>query len=217
MTLANRLSIIQDSDTAAIVYSTIFLVFVILIEVFHLSIHTKTRMSASDGDKNSRKNVDEFYDREKRIYEPLATVHTTKVCSMLKLFNYCRHSLVLEIKVPRAGKPVVMAKIETSGGGNPYLFLTFDDRTLTATDGDLDSECRISFREYDDVMKGTPAPSRWARNSTRSHSIATRYSEVPILRDRLYPDPYDNNQTKMFKVWYKVVLAVACGLACCRF
>jgi hypothetical protein len=80
MTLANRLYVIQDSATAAYVYTAIFVTFGILIEFFHMRIHTKTRMAPKDSrDNSNQSNVDEFYDREKRIYEPLATVHTTKV------------------------------------------------------------------------------------------------------------------------------------------
>jgi hypothetical protein len=78
----------------------------------------------------------------------LATVHTTKV--------------------PRAGKPVVMAKIETEGEGSPYLFLTIDERTLTATDGDLDSECMVSFREFDDAMKGPGTRPRFGSRCVNS-------------------------------------------------
>jgi hypothetical protein len=106
-----------------------------------------------------------------------------------------------------------MAKIESAGEGNPYLFLTFDDRTLTATDGDLDSECRIAFREYDQVMNGTmQQSSRWGRNTSatrrRSNVVPVmKHAEIPILKERLHPDPYDHNQTKMFKVWYKVCTA----------
>ena len=61
-----------------------------------------------------------------------------------------------------------MAKIETEGEGSPYLFLTIDERTLTATDGDLDSECMVSFREFDDAMKGPGTRPRFGSRCVNS-------------------------------------------------
>jgi len=181
MTLSARLYYIQESDVAAYVYIGIFFVFLIIIEVFHLSIHTKTRMAHEEASNN---NADDFYERERRIYEPLATVHTTKV--------------------PKPGKPVLIAKIETAGEGKPFLFVTFEDRTLTETDDDYLEDCKISFREVNELMSAArPRGVRLGSATRRTKPGTADHSSVPIHRERMHLDPLDNSQ-KAFKVWYKI-------------
>ena len=65
LSLSERLFFIFQNEAAAYTYAVIFGVLVILVQVFHFSVITKTRMGHEQTHKDMRKSVDEFYENEK--------------------------------------------------------------------------------------------------------------------------------------------------------
>ena len=88
LSLSERLFHIFENEIAAYTYAAVFGVLVLMVQMFHGTVVTKTRMEHEQTHKDMRKSVDEFYEREKvrrnfftRCFVPLFVFKiSTAVC-----------------------------------------------------------------------------------------------------------------------------------------